>query len=506
MTAGLLEDKYLNFCDMRRVGAGLAPADRCFVFLYFSGGWDVLLSLDPRDPNVFTPDRVAETRILAGYSLLANDSSFPTQVVTPTERAGAGPSNIKFGPAIGRLADHYDQMCVIRGINMATVAHEVGFRYFLTGKEPNGIESYNDRYPGSANALRVSRANDLILTLSPSPTQLDSEIEKQLVNLRGQSVTCEADAYNTRGLVGQYRDAQSQMATVLGNSLNKSFTYADVPTDSPALNAERAAAFTAMAMASGGTISATGAYVAGALEGLDLIEVRDSTTGEEALLQYRVSLSAAFRAVPAKLALPAGASVPLETVDGSGQISWTVNSGPGHWRSPLVPHRDVQRDQLAVAVRLLKSAMARIWIPLPDADFDATEVAAPWKVLTRAGHEVTFVTEFGRTPAAADPLLLTGVLFGKLGAHSEPLAWYAEMISSPEFRQPVSWGGVDVTRFEALVLAGGHAQGMKQYLGSEALQGKVRRRAPLREEAARARSRLTFPKKQAGQRSRARPA
>ena len=249
--------------------ANLAPADRCFVFLYFSGGWDVMLSLDPRDPNVFTPDRVSETRILPGYSLLSNDTSFPTSVVTPAERAGAGPSNIKFGPAIGRLADHYDQMCVIRGINMTTVAHEVGFRYFLTGKEPNGsaargsstateivgqmkptnpvpsiaygIESYNDRYPGSANALRVSRANDLILTLSPSPTQLDSEIEKQLVNLRGQSVTCEADAYNTRGLVGQYREAQSQMATVLGNSLNKSFTYADVATDPAALNAERAA-------------------------------------------------------------------------------------------------------------------------------------------------------------------------------------------------------------------------------------------------------------------------
>src|SRR5437660_1163208 len=51
--------------------ANLAPADRCFVFAYFSGGWDVLLSLDPRDPNVFTPDRTADTRILPGYSLLS---------------------------------------------------------------------------------------------------------------------------------------------------------------------------------------------------------------------------------------------------------------------------------------------------------------------------------------------------------------------------------------------------------------------------------------------------
>ena len=33
--------------------ASLAPADHCFVFAYFNGGWDVLLSLDPRDPATF---------------------------------------------------------------------------------------------------------------------------------------------------------------------------------------------------------------------------------------------------------------------------------------------------------------------------------------------------------------------------------------------------------------------------------------------------------------------
>jgi hypothetical protein len=49
----------------------LAPADHCFVFAYFNGGWDVLLSLDPRDPAVFTPERISETRILPGYSLLS---------------------------------------------------------------------------------------------------------------------------------------------------------------------------------------------------------------------------------------------------------------------------------------------------------------------------------------------------------------------------------------------------------------------------------------------------
>ena len=41
--------------------------------------------------------------------------------------------------------------------------------------------------------------------------------------------------------------------------------------------------------------------------------------------------------------------------------------------------------------------MARVLVPLPDTDFDVTEVAAPWHVLTGAGHEVVFATEHGTT-------------------------------------------------------------------------------------------------------------
>jgi hypothetical protein len=264
----------LGATPFKALAQQLAPSSRCFVFLYFSGGWDVLLSLDPRDPSVFTPERVSETRILPGYSLLAQDGSFPIDLVTPTQRAGAPAPAMKFGPAIGRLADHYDKLALVRGINMTTVAHDVGFRYFLTGKTPNGsaargsstateivgqlmpkvpvpsiaygIESYNDRYPGAANALRVSRANDLILTLKPSPTALDSEIEKQLVDLRGNTVSCESQLYDTRGLVGQYRDARNQMTSVLGSALYRAFdlefeTNANKDPAVDARNMERAA-------------------------------------------------------------------------------------------------------------------------------------------------------------------------------------------------------------------------------------------------------------------------
>jgi putative intracellular protease/amidase len=117
--------------------------------------------------------------------------------------------------------------------------------------------------------------------------------------------------------------------------------------------------------------------------------------------------------------------------------------------------------------------MARVLLPLPDVDFDTTEVAVPWKVLREAGHEVVFATERAGTVAACDPLLLTGVLLGQLGAEAEPKALYAEMCGASEYRDTVAWADVDVTRFDALLLPGGHAPGMRQYLGSAVLHQKV---------------------------------
>ncbi len=113
--------------------------------------------------------------------------------------------------------------------------------------------------------------------------------------------------------------------------------------------------------------------------------------------------------------------------------------------------------------------MAKVLFPLPDRDFDLTEVAVPWKILVDAGHEVVFATETATTPAC-DALLLTGVVFGKLGARSEPIAFYRELETAPAFVAPRTWASCDASQFDALFLAGGHAPGMKQYLGSETVQ------------------------------------
>jgi putative intracellular protease/amidase len=116
--------------------------------------------------------------------------------------------------------------------------------------------------------------------------------------------------------------------------------------------------------------------------------------------------------------------------------------------------------------------MARVLVPLPDTDFDTTEVSVPWRLLREAGHEVEFATETGKVPRC-DPLLLTGVVFGKLGADPPAIADYRALQASAEFVAPLRWDAVQPNSYDALLLPGGHAPGMKQYLESPLLQAKV---------------------------------
>ncbi|HJP74307.1 MAG TPA: type 1 glutamine amidotransferase domain-containing protein [Pseudonocardiaceae bacterium] len=115
----------------------------------------------------------------------------------------------------------------------------------------------------------------------------------------------------------------------------------------------------------------------------------------------------------------------------------------------------------------------KVLIPLPDRDFDTTEVAVPWRVLTELGHEIAFATERGGTAPACDPLLLTGVLFGQLGAEPPAIADYRALTASPEFGKPLAWADLAPADYDGLLLPGGHAPGMRQYLGSAQLRHQV---------------------------------
>jgi len=109
---------------------------------------------------------------------------------------------------------------------------------------------------------------------------------------------------------------------------------------------------------------------------------------------------------------------------------------------------------------------------LPNKDYDVTETAVPWKTLTTAGFQVDFATEDG-VPGECDPRLLEGVIFGQLGAAAEPKKFYLEMIKTQAFLEPLKFANIDFMSYDCLLLPGGHAKGMIQYLECELLREKI---------------------------------
>lgn len=128
-------------------------------------------------------------------------------------------------------------------------------------------------------------------------------------------------------------------------------------------------------------------------------------------------------------------------------------------------------------------------IPIPNQDFDPTEVAVPWKVLTDLGYRVVFATPDGGT-AAADAFMVTGEeldLWGKipllkkaklvglmLRADHRARAAYASLTCDPAFLTPLKYSDLRVEDYDGLLLPGGHrARGMRAFLESKTLQSFV---------------------------------
>lgn len=118
------------------------------------------------------------------------------------------------------------------------------------------------------------------------------------------------------------------------------------------------------------------------------------------------------------------------------------------------------------------SRKPHVLIPLPDNDFDPTESATPWRVCVDRGWRATFATEEGKV-AAADRRLLMGFVRGPLGAGPMGLRDYKRMTEAPEYQKPIRYDEINVDDYDAILLTGGHAPGMKQFLESKVLQEKV---------------------------------
>lgn len=130
----------------------------------------------------------------------------------------------------------------------------------------------------------------------------------------------------------------------------------------------------------------------------------------------------------------------------------------------------------------------KVLIPIPNHDFDPSEVAVTWKILKDAGHELHFATPDGRR-GHADPVMLSGEgldpwgfipvlrkvrLIGLLlRANAGARRAYRELEQDARFLAPQRWDALRVEDWDGLVLPGGHAKRMREYLESPVLQGFV---------------------------------
>jgi putative intracellular protease/amidase len=122
------------------------------------------------------------------------------------------------------------------------------------------------------------------------------------------------------------------------------------------------------------------------------------------------------------------------------------------------------------------TAKTKVIIPLPNTDFDPTEVAIPWQMLTKAGYVVEFATVDGQR-GHCDPLMLSGEgldpwgwvpllkkvrLIGlMLRADRRGRAAYRALEADSNFNHPKTFAQINPEDYGGLFLPGGHASGVK---------------------------------------------
>jgi uncharacterized protein (DUF1501 family) len=226
-------------------GAFAQTADPKFMLLvYFSGGWDQLLSLDPRNATLAKYQRIAGRPPTSGiepaYQQTADATPFVDTIMTATGGTGVqARGNLTFGPAVtDTLLTHSNDLCVIRGMNMDTLTHEVGRRYLLTGKFPRGLsasgsslntvvsaqtgargdipniaigtESYNEGLMPAASAVGVGSYRDLLTVMQPQANAvLPASSEAAVRAFEDADDTCTQHGYDVSGLVTAFKTSRN---------------------------------------------------------------------------------------------------------------------------------------------------------------------------------------------------------------------------------------------------------------------------------------------------------
>ncbi len=232
---------------MAKAAHAAGETDHYFIFCYFEGGWDQLLGLDPRDPAVFNESNMQQTGIQPAYGALPPQFS----------RAPINAGPFELGPCTGELAALADYFSVVRGLNMATLTHEVGRRFLITGRPPSGltahgssvatiataqigqdravphlahgVESYNADQPPFAGAMPVAAVDQMRYILQEDlgiPTEIPPNVKGALGDYWKKTREClpEHGASVSR-LAAIYRDNRKRAREVVNSALHREFEF-----------------------------------------------------------------------------------------------------------------------------------------------------------------------------------------------------------------------------------------------------------------------------------------
>ena len=219
--------------------AAVGEKHRYYIFCYFAGGWDTLVSLDPRDPAVFTKSTIPDTLIDPSYDVFG--PSYQNQV-----EVGDGHF---VGPYFGNLTSQFEDVAIVRGLSTESLSHSVAFRRALTGRPPTGllargssastwlasklgqtntianlsvgVETYNVDQPPFASGLRVSSSDDLLRALRANEPLLDPDAN----NARSALLAYEAGCLSNSTFVESSEMAREQVSTVLEAGIASAFDF-----------------------------------------------------------------------------------------------------------------------------------------------------------------------------------------------------------------------------------------------------------------------------------------
>ena len=231
------------------------PAPKRLVMVEMQGGWDMLLSTDPRDPH----------GTYTGIDL-GTDALDPIYRTPRSTRIGTGAfaRDALLGSTTAALAPHDALLTLVRGLNMNTVSHPTGRAYMATGIAPAGTSprgssigcgvadawnrsaappllphvslggvAYNRDYDESASALMLAQANEVPDLLRPRRARrtrdetVAADLEALLTAARSPSYLGDdgMDPDARGGIERAMDDARSRLRSVDAEGLAARFDF-----------------------------------------------------------------------------------------------------------------------------------------------------------------------------------------------------------------------------------------------------------------------------------------